>query len=110
MMTVLNPLSCEPIKMLKTATESLSRFPLRAQVENANKTRLDALPGEDVVYHAQDVPGLDIYKKPIAQARATKMLDNTIAPSELRLRIGAQVMLTKVRQRLSSAKIYLTIL
>ncbi|KAG8803492.1 hypothetical protein FRC16_005162 [Serendipita sp. 398] len=70
-------------------------FSLRAQVEEANNTRLRALPGEDVVYYATDYRFHDMFGKEIPADKAVKTLDNTMAPRELRLRVGAQVMLTK---------------
>jgi ATP-dependent DNA helicase PIF1 len=77
-------------------TKSFDRFPLRCHVEEANNTRLAALHGEEQTYYAKDVAYYDMYGFPLTRERASKLLDNTLAPSELRLRVGAQVMLIKV--------------
>lgn len=62
-------------------------FPLRAQVDNANKTRLDNLPGDTAVYKSVNwVAGDNAYLK-------KRLETNCLAPEELRLKIGAQVML-----------------
>lgn len=70
-------------------------FPLRAQVETANTARLNALPGELMTFFATDIPGYDLHKKAVPAERASKLLDDTLAPRELKLKVGAQVMLTK---------------
>lgn len=73
-----------------------TRFPLRVQVEEANNARLEALTGEEQTYHAENIPGLDMNDNLISMPQACKLLDNTLAPRALRLRPGAQVMLTVV--------------
>jgi ATP-dependent DNA helicase PIF1 len=69
---------------------------LRYQVEEANNTRLEALLGEEQTFYAKDTAYYDMYGYQLTRERASKLLDNTLAPSELRLRLGAQVMLIKV--------------
>jgi hypothetical protein len=65
-------------------------------VEEANNTRLEALSGEEQTFYAKDIAYYDMYGHPLTRERASRLLDNTLAPSELRLRLGAQVMLIKV--------------
>lgn len=67
---------------------SLYRFPLRNQVDSANKTRLDNLPGEAMVFNAID-EGEEPHDKMI------KTLENVMAPRTLTLKIDAQVMMLK---------------
>lgn len=74
------------------------RFPLRAQVELANNERLEALEGDELTYYARDFPGYDMFQNELTEGQASKLLDNGLAPRLLRLRVGAQVMLTKVRK------------
>jgi hypothetical protein len=54
-----------------------------------------------MTFYANDIPGYDMHKNPIKPDRASKMLDETLAPRELKLRVGAQVMLTKVLKHLN---------
>lgn len=63
-------------------------FPLREQVESANKQRLAALSGEAMPFHADD-SGDD------PRDKVKKALENVMAPETLVLKIGAQVMLLK---------------
>ena len=65
-------------------------------MEEANNARLEALTGEEQTYYAQNIPGLDMNDNLISMPQACKLLDNTLAPRALRLRPGAQVMLTVV--------------
>ena len=65
------------------------RFPLREQVESANRQRLAALEGELMTFKAAD-DGEDNN-----EIRLTKTLENVMAPKELTLKLGAQVMLLK---------------
>lgn len=76
------------------------RFPLRKQVEWSNKTRLEALIGEELTYYAEDKAGWDMFGRKLTSEEARRLLDYTLAPPELRLRPGAQVMLTVVWKRL----------
>ena len=71
-------------------------FPRRAQVDEANTARMAALPGEELGFTATDFPFYNTYGKPITKEAASKMLDETLAPRTLTLRVGAQVMLIKV--------------
>ena len=97
--------SCKSAHQTLISFLTLFRFSLRRQVEDANTTRLNALPGDMLVYGAVDIPGHDIHDNRITRERATKLLDDSLAPRELRLRVGAQVMLIKVRQCLFSARL-----
>lgn len=75
--------------------EPTELFPLRAQVEGANNARLNALPGEELRFIAMDYAFHDMYGKSIKPEAASKLLDDTLAPRVLTLRVGAQVMLIK---------------
>lgn len=63
-------------------------FPLRWDVDNANRVRMGRLAGREVLYEAQDM-----YTSEMAE-RAGK-LDLLMCPKSLRLKRGAQVMLVK---------------
>ncbi|CDO92244.1 unnamed protein product [Kluyveromyces dobzhanskii CBS 2104] len=61
-------------------------FSTRAEVDNANYSRLKTLPGETMTYEASDGGVIDN-----AELRK-KLLDNFLAPKKLELKVGAQVM------------------
>lgn len=61
---------------------------MREQVDSANRQRLAALEGEEVVYKSHD-DGEE------TGDRLRKTLDNVMAPPTLVLKLGAQVMLLK---------------
>lgn len=63
-------------------------FPLRNQVENANKTRLDALGTESTIYTSRDSGSEN------QEHRAT-ILKNMVASHVLEIKVDAQVMLIK---------------
>lgn len=77
---------------------------MRDQVLRANMARLQLLPGKDVHFIATDFPGYDIRGERISQTKASDLLDRTLAPRDLTLRIGAQVMLIKVTGHLLNRK------
>ena len=58
-------------------------YPLRAQVERANTTRLAALPGSVHAYSARDT------------GTHQKVLEQMVVPSRLAFKVDAQVMLVK---------------
>ncbi|CUS20186.1 LAQU0S01e00936g1_1 [Lachancea quebecensis] len=64
-------------------------YSTRNEVERANMSRLKNLPGECHTYHAID--GGDMRD----QETKEKLLSNFLAPKELRLKVGAQVMMIK---------------
>ncbi|PPQ88100.1 hypothetical protein CVT25_014398 [Psilocybe cyanescens] len=68
-------------------------FPLRNDVENHNKLKLQALPEPTLVYPAMDSAGYDIHGIPISRQGAEKLLERMISPSMISLKVGAQVML-----------------
>lgn len=68
-------------------------FPLRAEVESCNNTRLAALPGALQTYRAVDAVGWDIANQRLTASEAKPLLDGLIAPAEVSVKIGAQVML-----------------
>ena len=93
-MMALSRLSCMNFRSSASLTSAnspfqyLDRFPLREQVENSNRQRLNDLPGETYVYNSID-DGEEPYD------RLQKTLDNVMAPRVLTLKVNAQVMLLK---------------
>lgn len=73
------------------------RYPTRREVANANDWRLRQLSGEARTYEAQDWPGVDHKGRAISREMMLNELERLVAPKSLELRIGAQVMLIKVR-------------
>ncbi|KAI6136943.1 P-loop containing nucleoside triphosphate hydrolase protein [Pisolithus sp. B1] len=71
-------------------------YPLRAEVERANRTRLDALPGSGTRYDATDTPGINSYGEKVSLPQMERLLDRLVAPRSILLKVGAQVMLIKV--------------
>jgi ATP-dependent DNA helicase PIF1 len=65
-----------------------ARFPLRAEVDNANSSRMNMLSGEEMEFHALDSGAAD------ASTRE-KHLSQFMAQPVLKLKKGAQVMLIK---------------
>jgi ATP-dependent DNA helicase PIF1 len=65
------------------------RFPTRAEVENANNMRMRNLQGETKIFEARD--GGSIVDKEMRD----KLLSNCMAPAQIALKKGAQVMLIK---------------
>ena len=63
-------------------------FPLRKEVENANKMKLDALKTELRSYESRDSGKAN-------PERRTAILDNVLAPQLLEIKVDAQVMLIK---------------
>ena len=64
------------------------RFPLRAEVDNANGSRMNMLSGEEMEFHALDSGTADTVAR-------EKLLSQFMAQSLLKLKKGAQVMLIK---------------
>ncbi|KAM0722669.1 hypothetical protein Q7P37_002110 [Cladosporium fusiforme] len=69
--------------------EATELFALRSEVENANKSRLVNLQGNEETFEARD--GGTIVDK----TQRDKLLSNCMAPETIRLKKGAQVMLIK---------------
>lgn len=63
-------------------------FPLRNEVEGANKLKLDALGTELKTYESQDTGSEN-------EERRAKILKHMVAPRVLEVKVGAQVMLIK---------------
>jgi ATP-dependent DNA helicase PIF1 len=68
---------------MTTTNINLSRFSLRSQVDDANKSKLDKLPGQARTFRAND------------SGKYLDKLKEVLAPSLLVLKVGAQVMLIK---------------
>jgi len=75
--------------------EPTELFPTRAEVDYANRTRLEQLPDKPHIYEARDIPGLDSNGKRVSIAHMERLLDRMVAPKILELKVGAQVMLIK---------------
>lgn len=75
-----------PVTYDLTATEL---FPTRAEVDSANNTRMQQLNGNVVTFFAKDGGAIS------DAAMREKLLQNCMAPRELKLKKGSQVMLIK---------------
>lgn len=91
-------LSADSVKRFRSLSRSIDwgdgiepteLFPLRANVDNANMQRLQALPGKTVCFTAVDGGSLQ------DATQRDKMLSNFMAPKELSLKLNCQVMLIK---------------
>jgi hypothetical protein len=71
------------------------RFPRRKDVDDANARRLAALNSEKKTYFAHDTGGRTDNGTPVSPQTATEMLEKLVAPQQLTLKVGAQVMLVK---------------
>ena len=72
-----------PLPPLPSGILPTELYPLRAQVERANTTRLAALPGSVHAYSARDT------------GTHQKVLEQMVVPSRLAFKVDAQVMLVK---------------
>jgi hypothetical protein len=79
-------------------TDICPSYPTRVQVDTANHTRLQRLPGQAHTYQSLDTPGQDDKGERVSENRATQLLNGLVVQRELRLKAGAQVMLVKVRK------------
>ena len=73
------------------------RYPTRQEVDSANSQRLKQLPDASRLYHALDLPGRDEAGHQYPPQRIERALRDVIVPKILALKVGAQVMLVKVR-------------
>ena len=71
-------------------------YPKRADVERANSVRLSQLEGRPRNYRGTDAPGRDETGRELSPERVERALKDVIAPKDLPLKVGAQVMLLKV--------------
>lgn len=76
---------CRPVQY-EEGIQPTELYSTRNEVENSNRRRLAALPGEVKRIRAQDVS---------QYPQDERLLDNTMAAKELELKIGAQVMMLK---------------
>lgn len=85
-----NPRTCECIFVSRVPqTKRDVRYPLRANVDDANMNRLRVLPGKVFGFPAVDGGSLT------DPQQREKFLSNFMAPKELSLKINCQVMLIK---------------
>lgn len=75
--------------------EPTDLFPTRREVDNANASRLNRLPGPCHTYPATDMGGIDLAGMPLPTSKVEAFLDRLIAPRTIALKVGAQVMLIK---------------
>lgn len=76
--------------------EPTGLYSTRMEVNAANMDRLRRLPGPGKVYQARDRSGIDSKGKHVSEKTMDELLEKrTIAPKDIELRIGAQVMLIK---------------
>lgn len=75
--------------------EPTDLFPTRREVDNANASRLNRLPGPCHTYPATDTGGIDLAGMPLPTSKVEALLDRLIAPRTIALKVGAQVMLIK---------------
>lgn len=66
----------------------LPRFPTRAEVDNANNNKMKMLSGETMTYNAEDSGVTDLITR-------ERLLKYFMAPQQLQLKKGSQVMLIK---------------
>ncbi len=66
-------------------------------MDSANTARLNKLEGQPRNYHSKDAPGRDEHGNPYPFERVERAFRDMIAPKNLPLKVGAQVMLIKVR-------------
>lgn len=64
------------------------RYPLRAQVEGCNNSRLKALKTPPFTYHSMDSRGYDTKGKVIEEEMAKRSLDRLVAINEISLKAG----------------------
>lgn len=99
MTTVLSPLNCDyskSISLFSPWTYPENRFPIRAEVDKANQRQLNKLLGPVYRYYATDKAGTKSNGYPLTNEEAKKLLDRLVAPDEIALKVGTQVMLIKV--------------
>ncbi|KAI0336180.1 hypothetical protein GY45DRAFT_1238914 [Cubamyces sp. BRFM 1775] len=77
--------------------EPTELYPTRQEVDSANSHRLKQLPENSRLYHALDLPGRDEEGHKYPPLRIERALRDVIVPKVLALKVGAQVMLVKVR-------------
>lgn len=73
----------------KDSIDATELFPTRDEVERANRTRMQQLQGQTFVYEAVDGGSIQ------DAVQRGKMLNNCMAPQQITLKKGAQVMLIK---------------
>ncbi|GAA5949169.1 hypothetical protein JCM10213_008231, partial [Rhodosporidiobolus nylandii] len=71
--------------------EPTELFPMRSEVDRANQNRLRALKGEERVFKSDDTTS----DADPARMKNNNYLNNFMAPEQLVLKVGAQVMLVK---------------
>jgi ATP-dependent DNA helicase PIF1 len=75
-------------------------YALRREVDTANTMRLNQLKTEAKTFLAFDQAGYDSDGRRISEDKKRQLLDKLVCPAEVTLKVGAQVMLIKVRKLL----------
>ncbi|OJA18310.1 hypothetical protein AZE42_09348 [Rhizopogon vesiculosus] len=71
-------------------------YPTRAEVDRANQTKLNSLPGHGIKYDAIDTPGRDSNDNLVSLESMKRLLERLVAQQAVHLKVvGAQVMLIK---------------
>jgi ATP-dependent DNA helicase PIF1 len=59
---------------------------MRREVDDANRTRLQRLAGDSMVYDAYDVAGIDSNGKRITEQKKFALLEKLVAPKSITLK------------------------
>lgn len=65
----------------------LTSFPLRAEVEGHNNSRLDELTGNAHIYHSMDSRGYNAKGELVEKEMAQRLLERLVAPRSLSLKV-----------------------
>lgn len=76
-----------PLSLVLIVTQRRS-FPLKAEVERRNISKLLELPGEARVFKAMDFYGHDIHFAPIGQRQGEQLLERLIVAKEVVLKVS----------------------
>lgn len=76
------------ILVLSSLPVSVDRFPLRHQVDDANKTRLSQLSGDPHTYNALDTGGRDLNGEWVGPVQRDRLLERLVVPKSLTLKVG----------------------
>ena len=77
----------------------IGSYPTKAEVYRANKEHLDLIKGTMHNFVSYDTPGVDDNGGRLSREQMTTLLDKLVAQKMIQLKVGAQVMLIKVRSR-----------
>ncbi|KAJ2919332.1 hypothetical protein MD484_g1111, partial [Candolleomyces efflorescens] len=75
--------------------EPTELYSMRHEVQYANSSRLNQLPGKEETFTAHDMSGVDSDGKYISEKRRNQLLEKLVCQQRIALKVGAQVMLIK---------------